>query len=136
MARISQLFDEKCPGSLVVEELSLDCVEVFHIPSLERLEQSGLNPDTGAEHRVRLLKIDDQNQCITIFPIKTHGGRDDFLQPKYKQIRSITLVNDNLIFCPTCDGDAFSDPDWWHHRQTLQEHGVEIVFLCPELMEG
>ncbi len=29
-----------------------------------------------------------------------------------------------------------SDTDWWHHRQTLQEHGVEIVFLCPELMEG
>ena len=29
-----------------------------------------------------------------------------------------------------------SDTDWWHHRQALQQHGVEIVFLCPELMEG
>ncbi len=29
-----------------------------------------------------------------------------------------------------------SDTDWWHHRQALQQHGVEIVFLCPELMQG
>ena len=28
-----------------------------------------------------------------------------------------------------------SDTDWWHHRQVLQQQGVEIVFLCPELME-
>lgn len=29
-----------------------------------------------------------------------------------------------------------SDTDWWHHRQALQQHGVEIVFLCPDLMQG
>ena len=29
-----------------------------------------------------------------------------------------------------------SDTDWWHHRQALQKHGVEIVFLCPDLMQG
>ena len=29
-----------------------------------------------------------------------------------------------------------SDTDWWHYRQALQQHGVEIVFLCPELMQG
>ena len=28
-----------------------------------------------------------------------------------------------------------SDTDWWHHRQALQKHGVEIVFLCPDLMQ-
>ena len=27
-----------------------------------------------------------------------------------------------------------SDTDWWLHRHTLQQHGVDIVFLCPELM--
>ena len=117
MARIKQPFDEYRHGSLVVEELSAHCVEVFFIPSPEKLEQSELNPNTGAKHRVRLLKIDGWNQCITLFPIKTIGGRDDFLQPKYNQIRSIMLVNDNLIFCSTCDSDAFSDSD--------------EVFLCP-----
>ena len=28
-----------------------------------------------------------------------------------------------------------SDTDWWIHRQELGRHGVEIEFLCPELME-
>jgi hypothetical protein len=27
-----------------------------------------------------------------------------------------------------------SDTDWWQHREALQRHGVQIAFLCPELM--
>lgn len=27
-----------------------------------------------------------------------------------------------------------SDTDWWNHREPLRRHGVEIKFLCPELM--
>lgn len=27
-----------------------------------------------------------------------------------------------------------SDTDWWNHRKALARHGVEIEFLCPELM--
>ena len=27
-----------------------------------------------------------------------------------------------------------SDTDWWNHRQALSRHGVEVRFLCPELM--
>ena len=27
-----------------------------------------------------------------------------------------------------------SDTDWWQYRQELSEHGVRVVFLCPELM--
>ncbi|HEX3552011.1 MAG TPA: hypothetical protein VIA62_02145 [Thermoanaerobaculia bacterium] len=29
-----------------------------------------------------------------------------------------------------------SDTDWWVHRAALNRHGVEIRFLCPELMKG
>lgn len=28
-----------------------------------------------------------------------------------------------------------SDTDWWQHREALQKHGVQIAFLCQELME-
>ena len=28
-----------------------------------------------------------------------------------------------------------SDTDWWEYRQELRCHGVEVVFLCPELMK-
>ncbi len=27
-----------------------------------------------------------------------------------------------------------SDKGWWNHRKPLRRHGVEIKFLCPELM--
>jgi hypothetical protein len=27
-----------------------------------------------------------------------------------------------------------SDTDWWEHREALGRHGVEVRFLCPELM--
>jgi hypothetical protein len=27
------------------------------------------------------------------------------------------------------------DKDWWDHRQALAENGVDVVFLCPDLME-
>ncbi len=27
-----------------------------------------------------------------------------------------------------------SDTDWWHHHEPLGNHGVEVMFLCPELM--
>lgn len=27
-----------------------------------------------------------------------------------------------------------TDTDWWDHREALRRHGIEIEFLCPELM--
>ena len=29
-----------------------------------------------------------------------------------------------------------SDTDWWDYRQHLRRHGVEVDFLCPELMKA
>jgi hypothetical protein len=29
-----------------------------------------------------------------------------------------------------------ADTDWWIHREALRRHGIEVGFLCPELMEG
>lgn len=28
-----------------------------------------------------------------------------------------------------------SDRDWWDHRDALARHGVDVEFLCPELMK-
>ena len=28
-----------------------------------------------------------------------------------------------------------SDTDWWNHLNALKRHGIEVSFLCPELME-
>ena len=93
MARISMPFDDYRHGRLIVEKLSSYCVEVFCIPSKENLELSGLNQNKGVEHRVKLLEIDGQNECLTIFPTNMRGDREDFLRPKYDQIKRITLAD-------------------------------------------
>ena len=29
-----------------------------------------------------------------------------------------------------------TDTDWWEYRVELERHGVNVHFLCPELMNG
>lgn len=29
-----------------------------------------------------------------------------------------------------------SDTDWWDHKERLKFHGIQVRFLCPELMGG
>jgi hypothetical protein len=29
-----------------------------------------------------------------------------------------------------------ADTDWWEYREALSRNGVEVRFLCPELMQG
>jgi len=35
---------------------------------------------------------------------------------------------------PTAEVLNATDTDWWHHRDALEENGVQVRFLCPELM--
>ena len=79
------------PGSLVIESQCECCLDVFYIPSKERLEQSGLAPDNPTEHRVKLLHIGCGTRAVTIFPIRTSPHSNNFLKPKYHQIERITI---------------------------------------------
>lgn len=78
-------------GALVVEELFPNCVEVFYIPPKEVLIQSDTSPVRPEEFRVKILLINGQDDFITIYPINTFAGQDDFLKPKYGKIKGITL---------------------------------------------
>ncbi|MCY3765502.1 MAG: hypothetical protein OXH06_08750 [Gemmatimonadetes bacterium] len=108
MARIYEEFDEYRHGRLEVEKVSADFAEVFYIPSREKLQQSRLDPESGSDHRVRLLEFDGVNQSITIFPTNTRAGRDDFLRPKYDKIRRITMSDIDVVVFPS-DDDEPSD---------------------------
>ena len=110
MARLHERFDEYRHGRLNLEEVSSDCVEVFYIPSPEKLEQSGLDRESGSDHRVKLLEFDGFNQCITILPTNTRAGREDFLRPKYEKIRRITLADRDLVIFP-CDDEPSDVPE-------------------------
>ena len=57
MARIYENFDEYRHGKLVLKKCQPNCVEIFYIPSKEKLEQSGLDTDKAAEYSVKLLII-------------------------------------------------------------------------------
>ena len=60
MARIYEPIDEYRHGKLILESLSSTCVEVFYVPSQQKLEQSGLNASDAAPPRVKLLDIDGE----------------------------------------------------------------------------
>ena len=79
------------PGRLVIETRCKCCFDVFYIPSKERLEESGLAPDSPIERRVKLLQIDCDTRIVTIFPTITRAYYDNFLKPKYEQIERITI---------------------------------------------
>jgi len=40
-----------------------------------------------------------------------------------------------LVAGPHATIDNAADTDWWDHRQALQRHGIEINFLCADLMQ-
>ena len=75
MARIYEELDEYQHGRLVVEEISSDRVDVFYVPPPQKLEHSGLNAQSGSDHRVKLLEFDGINHSITILPTNTRAGR-------------------------------------------------------------
>ena len=73
MARIYEPIDEYRHGKLILEPLSSTCVEVFYMPSQQKLEQSGLNASDAAPPRVKLLEINGEISDIKIFPINMRG---------------------------------------------------------------
>ena len=79
------------PGTLAIEFRCCSLIDVYYVPSKERLEESGFTQGGPYEHRAKLLQIDFLYPCITIFPIKTRAHRDTFLKPKYDQIEKITI---------------------------------------------
>ena len=105
MARLYEEFDEYRHGKLVVEECEPDCVEVFYIPSREKLDQAGLDGDKGAEHRVKLLVINRQKSSLTISPVNARGNNKNFLKPKYSQVQRITLADGVLAYAGISDAD-------------------------------
>ena len=87
------------PGVLALENVSGDVVDVFYVPSKERLNESGIDdllcdPEL---YRVKLLQLDNCIGSLTMFPIQTSGRNSEFLEPLYSRIRSIAIHSPRLI---------------------------------------
>lgn len=100
-------------GTLEVEEVHPNFVEVYFVPPEHSLRSAGLDPAQANSHRTKLLDINGQHKFLTIYPISTFGDRPDFLKQKYGQIEQITLDGTDIIF-PGMDGAVPTIPEDVH----------------------
>lgn len=96
-------------GTLEVEEVHPNFVEVYFVPPERSLVEAGLDPKIANSYRTKLLEINGQHKFLTIYPISTFGDRSDFLKPKYGQIKRITLDDTDII--SGIGWDATSTPE-------------------------
>ncbi len=94
--------DDSWDATLVVEpHRSSGQVEVFYLLSLILLAEHGMNPDSAEEHKKKLIDFNTNSGKFTIYPINTRIQDDNFLKPKYSQIRKITLADGKPVLSET-----------------------------------
>jgi len=81
----------------------------------------------------------NEQHCRTV-PLTVHADRGFVEFPDDARLSSFDLSDRKFVAVALASGTDpqvlnASDTDWWHDRQTLAEHGIQIVFLCPELMQ-
>lgn len=84
------------------------------------------------------------NQCnpdhcrqVRVTPINDDRAFEEF--PDDSDLSDFDLSDRKFVAVAITSGEAppilnASDTDWWHHREVLGRNGVEVRFLCPELM--
>lgn len=97
-------------GTLEVEEVHPNFVEVYFVPPEHSLSAANIDPKKANQHRTKLLDINGQHRFLTIYPINTFGDKSDFLEPKYGQVERITLDRTDIIF-PGFDGAVPTEPE-------------------------
>lgn len=104
-------------GKLIVEEMFQGGIQVFLIPSEDKLIQSGLDPTKADDYRAKLLEVFSHGDYISIYPTNTLGGHPSFLKPKYKQIESISLIGFDLF-------------------DSIPENADDVIYLLEALPSG
>ncbi len=102
--------DPERDGTIEVEEVHPNFVEVYFVPPEHSLLAARLDPTQARKYRVKLLDINGQHQFLTIHPISTFGERSDFLKPKYDQVERITPDRTDIVF-PGFDGAVPTEPE-------------------------
>ena len=74
-----------------------------------------------------------------IVPVTPHDARGFEEFPDDPDLASFDMDDRKFVAVALASGGSpqvlnASDTDWWHHREPLHRHGVDVVFLCPDLM--
>ena len=80
----------------------------------------------------------NEDRCRQV-PVTPHGERGFAEFPDSEDLRDFDRDDRAFVAVAIASGMGppvvnASDTDWWNHREALARHGVEIEFLCPELM--
>lgn len=79
-----------------------------------------------------------ERHCRTV-PVTPHEDRGFEEFPDNPSLASFDRDDRKFVAVALASGSSpqvlnASDTDWWHHRESLGRHSVEVTFLCPELM--
>ena len=149
MARPQHPYDEYRHGDLLVENSTSGCVEVYYVPSQEQIDHATLKPNEAKELRVKIVELEQARRRVTIFPINTLGKHPDFLKPKYRKIKRITIAEAapvlsvspddaespsyarSMTFAPTVPMEHSIEEDEIAAAPTTRESIMEILESLP-----
>ena len=85
-------------AKLDIQKLSKSKADVYLVPSDEWLDMIAFPPEEAQNFSRKILTMDGKNDSVQMFPICTLFGKENFLDPKYDQIKSITIVGDHAVY--------------------------------------
>jgi len=91
--RYPSRLSDKNSGTLIIEPNHPHGVEVSYLPYAYKIETARRNQLNVGNIPINMLYINNQDQSVIIYPINTNPNNRDFLKPKYKKIKCITLNN-------------------------------------------
>lgn len=83
--------DPEYDGTLEVSQVGDSQVDVFFVPSDYHLDTANLTKSDRHKHHTKILEISNGGKTLTVIPIETFANEENFLEPKYKNIRRITI---------------------------------------------
>ena len=130
--RLSHIMDECC---LLLDDRHLILGEYER-----NLDPSG-QPGLGDVFYKWLFYNQANPEHCRKIPLKTHADREFEEFPDDPNLESFDRDDRKFVAVALASGTApkvlnASDRDWWRYRQALRQHGVEVVFLCPDLMKA
>jgi hypothetical protein len=87
----SRVFGSNSGDRLFIQTVENALATVMYLPSSDKLELSKNYATNDEKAKRKLLEIGGLEGWLSIYPLNTFPTHEDFLQPKYQQILSITL---------------------------------------------
>ena len=102
------------------------------------LSPSG-EPGVGDRFFQWLLLNQGNEQLCRMIPITTDPNREFTEFPDDPALASFDRSDRKFVAVALASESApeilnATDTDWWYDLEALQRHGVNVTFLCPELM--